>query len=173
MDQQTWRVVDGQLDNLAKELGRLLLSSEAESLREMLANLARSVADRHNINLTCVIDAFDEQVEHSLPLLTIGLGTRANGDVYPTAGDSTPGRYVVDGEIEVVPHDRCPQCLDVWDFKLDHPTCPHCDATLGVNCWVLLDSDVCPNCEKGKVSATKPHCTKCSFKFDPRLVKWG
>lgn len=85
----------------------------------------------------------------------------------------TPQRYVVKEGIQVVPHDRCPTCWQVWDFKWSNPSCPHCDTTLGENCKILLDSDVCPFCEDGKVSMAKPRCNKCGHEIDPKTVVWG
>jgi hypothetical protein len=38
---------------------------------------------------------------------------------------------------------------------------------------MLLDSDVCPFCEEGKVTARKPRCTNCGFQVDGSLVAWG
>jgi hypothetical protein len=80
---------------------------------------------------------------------------------------------VVEGDIEVVPHDRCPKCYGVWDFKLTNPSCLECGATLGREVKLLLDSDVCPYCEEGKVSMTAPVCDKCGQRIDPGIVVWG
>jgi hypothetical protein len=54
-----------------------------------------------------------------------------------------------------------------------HKSCSHCDATLGDNCKLLLDTDVCPHCENGKLSMVDPKCDKCDFEIDPSLVTWG
>jgi hypothetical protein len=54
-----------------------------------------------------------------------------------------------------------------------HRPCTHCDAVLGENCKILLDSDVCPHCEKGKISAQTPRCEECGFEVDPSCVVWG
>jgi len=88
-------------------------------------------------------------------------------------GDSTPQRYVVEDGIQVVPHDRCPTCWELWDFKLQNPTCSHCGTTLGENCKVLLDTDECPWCQEGKVTVAKPRCEQCGFVVDPRIAVWG
>jgi hypothetical protein len=79
----------------------------------------------------------------------------------------------VRGEIQVVPHDRCPRCYGVWDFKFKNPACPGCGATLGRDVKVLLDTEVCPPCEGGDVSMTDPACDKCGYRVDPDLVTWG
>jgi hypothetical protein len=87
--------------------------------------------------------------------------------------DSTPQKYVVDGEMLIVPHDRCPRCYGIWDFKFKNRSCRECDATLGEEVKILLDTDSCPDCEKGKVSMSSPVCNKCGFRVDRALVAWG
>jgi hypothetical protein len=116
---------------------------------------------------------FDQEQERSLPLLNTGLATNEGKEPYRTWGDSSPERYVVDAGIQVVPHDRCPKCWKEWDFKFQHPSCPHCGTTLGQNCKILLDTDQCPHCQEGKVTVAKPRCDKCGFVVDPRTVVWG
>ncbi|MEK6235548.1 MAG: hypothetical protein N2C14_12640, partial [Planctomycetales bacterium] len=69
--------------------------------------------------------------------------------------------------------DRCPKCWETWDFKWDNPACSHCDAELGENCKILLDNDVCPNCEKGKVSLDNPQCDQCAHEANTRFIEWG
>jgi WD domain, G-beta repeat len=131
------------------------------------------VWDANKGTLNCAVEVFDQQQERALPLLNTGLSTSEGAEPHRVWGDSTPQRYVVDGQIQVVPHDRCPKCWEAWDFKWEHRKCLHCDTELGKNCKVLLDSDVCPHCEEGKVTATKPRCSTCGFQVDPALVVWG
>jgi hypothetical protein len=173
MDQNIWEQIDPQLDVIAEELERLLASPEAETLRAVLAKLSQTVANRYLTELACVVDVFDSGREKPLRLLNIGLGVSESGEVYSTSGDSSVHRYVVDDDIDVLPQDRCPKCLGEWDFKLDQPKCRLCDAQLGVNCWVFLDSDVCPYCEQGTVSSNNPCCDKCGYVVNLNLVKWG
>jgi hypothetical protein len=116
---------------------------------------------------------FEETREQALPLLTTGLSTESGKKPHRIWGDSTPQRYVVDGGIQVVPHDRCPKCWDAWDFKFQHHTCPNCGATLGKDCKVLLDSDECPWCQEGKLAVAQPRCDNCGFVVDPRIAVWG
>ena len=173
MDQDHFNAADRHLDEIAEALEPALLSEELGKVRDALAALGKALGERYSVTLSCLVEIFDLQKERSLPLLTTGLSTSSGREPYLVSGDSTPHRYLVDGEIQVVPHDRCPKCWELWDFKWDHRRCQHCDAELGKNVKVLLDSDVCPNCEKGKVSATKPRCSKCGFQVDPSLVSWG
>ena len=38
---------------------------------------------------------------------------------------------------------------------------------------LLLDSDVCPHCERGRITSDNLTCGKCGFTIDPRYVTWG
>jgi hypothetical protein len=44
---------------------------------------------------------------------------------------------------------------------------------MGREVKLLLDNDVCPFCEEGKVSLTIPACAKCGQRIDPGIVVWG
>ena len=44
---------------------------------------------------------------------------------------------------------------------------------MGPEVKLLLDTDVCPFCEEGKVSLTTPLCDKCGQGIDPNVVVWG
>src|SRR5271157_3847518 len=109
--------------------------------------------------------------------MTFSVGTGISADFgeepHRISGDSTPQRYVVEEGIQVVPHDRCPRCWEVWDFKFQNPTCSHCGAALGTDCKVLLDKDKCPWCQEGKVTVAEPRCDKCGFVVDPQVTVWG
>ena len=177
MDQDQWKLADEQIDHISQKLEELLDSAAMDDVKTLLSNLETKLGGRYGISLNCIVDLFDRdperQCEHVLPLLNTGLSTSGTGEVYRTWGDSSPHRYVVDGEIHVVPHDRCPKCWGEWDFKWRHRSCVHCDAVLGENCKVLLDSDICPHCEKGRVSASKLSCDQCGFEVVPSCVVWG
>ena len=82
-------------------------------------------------------------------------------------------RYVVSGDICQVPHDYCPSCWGMWDFKDQDRECPSCGIVLGNEIKILLDTDICPHCENGKVSAANPECSKCGYKVDLDIVTWG
>lgn len=62
---------------------------------------------------------------------------------------------------------------ELWDFKFIHRSCEHCDAELGKNVKVLLDTDVCPQCERGTVTAVVPRCSECGFQVDSTILTWG
>ena len=116
---------------------------------------------------------FNEQTETSLRLLTTGLSTSDGEEPYVCHGDSSMARYIVDGEICEVPHDHCPNCWASWDFKLKHRTCSFCELSLGKEIKLLLDTDICPNCEEGNVTLKSPRCSKCEFVADETIVAWG
>ena len=161
MDRSTFESADPILDEIAASLDGLLESEDFSAVRLALARLSETVGSRFSVNLTVCVDVFDAQKPHALPLLTTGLSTSQGDPPYKTYGDSTPQKYLADGEMQVIPHDRCPKCYGLWDFKLKHPSCSECGATLGRDVKLLLDTDVCPFCEEGKVSLSAPVCDKC------------
>jgi hypothetical protein len=173
MDQNQFEAADRHVDDIAELLDRALRSAELGKLREALAALGEGLGEGFSVTLSCVVEVFDRGRERTLPLLNTGLSTSGGAGPHRVWGDSTPQRYVVGGQIRVVPHDRCPECWGAWDFKWRHRQCPHCDAELGKNCKVLLDSDVCPHCEEGRVTAGEPRCDRCGFVVEPALVVWG
>ena len=173
MDRSTFESADPILDEMGAMLDELLDSDRFAALRLALARLSEAVGPRYSVNLNVSVDVFDAERSNALPLLTLGLSTSQGKSPYKIYGDSTPQKYVVDGEIQVVPHDRCPHCYGVWDFKLNHPSCSECGATMGQEVKLLLDTDVCPFCEEGKVSMTAPTCAKCGHRIDPSVVVWG
>ena len=76
-------------------------------------------------------------------------------------------------ELENKLGDRYLVSLRVTVNVFDHRSCRECGATLGDNVKILLDTDVCPNCEQGRISMTNPVCSKCGYKVDLNLVVWG
>jgi hypothetical protein len=173
MDRSSFESADPIVDRLAEMIGQVLDSPQFESVRQALAQLSEAVGEEYSVNLNLGIEVFDPQRPHALPLLMTGFSASAGKDPYRTWGDSTPQKYVVDGEIQIVPHDRCPRCYGTWDFKFMHRSCRWCAATLGREVKVLLDTDVCPHCEEGKVSMSSPVCDKCGFRVEPSDVVWG
>ena len=173
MDSETFNTVDPLVGKIAEIVDAALLSDQLANLRQALEEMSKAIGPRYSANLSVIVDVFDREREKPMPLLNTGLSTTDDGPPYRTWGDSTPQRYLVGGEIQVVPHDHCPKCWEIWDFKFEHRTCLHCGTTLGQDCKVLLDSDICPNCEKGNVSMSKPVCDRCGHKVDLDLVTWG
>ncbi len=173
MDPATFNAADPLVGTIADLVDSALLSEQLVELRKALEALGKAVGPRYSANLTVIVDVFDREREKAMPLLNTGLSTSDGTAPYRTWGDSSPQRYLVNGEIQVVPHDYCPACWGTWDFKFDHRTCEHCGTRLGQNLKVLLDSDVCPHCEQGSVSMTNPICDQCGYKVVLDVVAWG
>jgi hypothetical protein len=170
VDAETFKVVDPLLDQIAELIEKQLDSAE---LRRLIAEFGNLVGEGLSANINISVDVFDGNKECSLPLLTTGLSAFPGKEPFRTWGDSSPQRYVVEDGFKVVPHDRCPQCWQVWDFKLQNTTCPHCGLTMGDQCKLLLDSDECPWCNEGKVTVAQPRCDKCGYEVDRQKAVWG
>lgn len=173
MDPKTFAVADELLDKIASIVDQKLESASFKDLRDALERLGKALGTRYSASLQVVVDVFDRERERTIPLLTTGFSTTDDKPPYRVWGDSSAQRYLCEGEIQVVPHDRCPRCWGYWDFKFEHPRCPSCGLTLGQACKVLLDSDVCPHCDKGRVTSENPTCDRCGFRVDPDMVSWG
>ena len=173
MDRSTFESADLIVDEIAAKLDDLLDADQFSQIRLALARLSKTVGSRYSVNLNVCVNVFDSERSNALPLFNVGLSVSEGEKPYKTYGDSTPQKYVVDGEIQVVPHDHCPKCYGLWDFKLKNPSCSECGATLGRDVKLLLDNDVCPFCEEGTVSPTVPVCAKCGQRIDPSVVVWG
>ena len=131
MDRSSFESADPIIDQLAELIDQTLDSDQLSAVRQALVQLSEAIGPRYSVNLSVIIDVFDPERPHALPLLTTGLSTSEGKTPYRTWGDSTPQKYVSEGEIQVVPHDRCPRCYGVWDFKFKNPVCSGCGATLG------------------------------------------
>jgi hypothetical protein len=172
MDKTTFETAEPIVDEIADSITNLM-ESQTEELHTLLARLNKAIGNRYAVSLDVSVGVFDRDEERCMPLLQTGLSGFEGEKPYQTWADSTLQRYVVDGEMLVVPHDRCPKCWEAWDFKFKHPTCRHCGAMMGKEVKLLLDTDLCPFCEKGKVSMNKPSCDKCGYHVDPDTVTWG
>lgn len=170
MDPTTFKTIQPLLDRIAEIVDKQLGTS---GLLQALSDLSRALGDQLAVSINVTVDVFDEAKEEALPLLTTGLSTDANRQLYRTWGDSSPQRYVAADGIRVVPHDRCPKCWGVWDFKFQNRSCAHCGTTLGRDCKILLDTDECPWCQEGKVTMARPRCDKCGFVVDQSIATWG
>ena len=173
MDPSAFDASQSHLDDLAESIVSALELPELETLRAQLSALKTTLGQRYGVSLNLIIEVFDNEKEKGLPLLRTELATSNDGELYRTWSDSTPQRYITGGEIQVVPHDYCPRCWEDWDFKFRNPQCRSCGAVLGQDVKVLLDSDVCPSCERGRVTMSEPVCNRCGFEVDPDWVTWG
>ena len=172
MKAESAKRLDTIVDRLADECDALLESEATAKVRKVLQELSAAVPELA-VEFVVSLRLVDDTHEEPLRLLTTGYSTSKGDEPYLCHGDSTAGRYVVNGEICQVPHDQCPNCWSLWDFKMKGTTCPSCGFVLGREIKLLLDSDVCPNCEEGRVTLQNPTCTKCDFVADDSLVTWG
>jgi hypothetical protein len=173
MNQNEWNNLQNLLDVSDLELRRYLPSNATAAIRQELKEASKGLPENYSVSLKISVVVFDSERERELPLLQTGLTTSAGKEPYAFTGDSTEHRYIVDGKICVVPHDHCPNCWGVWDFKFKNETCPNCTFSLGKEVKLLLDENICPNCEQGKVTRTNPVCTKCKYEIDLSKVVWG
>jgi hypothetical protein len=109
MDPQTFETADHLVDVVADAIDDYFESPEAAKIRGFLVKMAEALGDRFSVEFTCTVHVFDRAKERTLPLLSTGLSTGEDQAPYRTWNDSTPQRYLIDGEIQVVPHDRCPR----------------------------------------------------------------
>ena len=169
MDPAVFNAIQPLLDKFADFADKQLGSVE---IQQLLSELGGIVGKKRIASVNITVDVYDEDRESALPLLTTGLSAIIGKAPYRIWGDSAPQRYVVEEGI-VIPHDRCPNCWQEWDFKLQNPSCQHCGIKLGEKCRLLLDTDECPWCQEGKVSVAKPRCNQCGYEVDTKMVVWG
>jgi hypothetical protein len=135
----TWELIDGE--TLSK-------------LKRQLADSSHELGE-YSVTLEMNPQVFGSGREQSLPLLQTGLVSSDGTKPYQMWGDSTPQRNVVDGEMMVVPQDRCPQCWGSWDVKRRYMSCPECSVAMGQNVRLLPDFDCCPICGEGSVTSSQ------------------
>ncbi len=180
MNDDLWRKLDPLADRANEEIARVLTLPACNELKTVIQEIAENLPEECSVSLDITLNIFDSDRGNVLPLLTTGLSISRQEGPYVTHGDCSPCRYLVDGEICVVPHDRCPNCWACWDFKIGGPgsqkephPCPDCGYEMGKEVRLMLDDDKCPHCEKGKISMRDPTCERCGFAIDPGFVAWG
>ena len=173
MDPELHKRIVPLLADLSDQIGELIESSSASVVRETLAELKQELGEELNLSIDIVLLLHRQSDDRNLPILMTGVDGFDEGRPYQTWGDASFHRYIVDGEIQVVPHDYCPKCWAYWATKFEHPACDHCQALLGRDVKLLIDNDLCPYCEKGAISSQRPKCTRCGFQIDPSYVAWG
>ena len=170
MDEKTFKGLELLLDRLDERLGRFLESPE---ILDLLGEISKATGVGRSVELECVARITEPTKSHGLAVLHTGITKPFGEEPYLSSGDSSAHRYVLGGEILMLPHDHCPKCWGEWVSMGPTPHCSSCGLKLGEGCKLLLDSDVCPWCEKGTVTQFQPKCTACGFEVDPGKVTWG
>ncbi len=173
MNRSTFEAIDPHIDELAEVINDVLDSDSAAALRSVLVELGKKLGERYSYSLAINLEIFDPEREEALPVLKMGLAGSEGREPYKATGDSTTQKYVVGGDMQIVPQDYCPQCWGDWDFKTENRECRSCGAVLGEDVKILLDNDVCPRCERGTVTASSPTCGNCGQEVDLSVVTWG
>lgn len=173
MKESEFRKLDQLADTIFSELDKLDESGAWKEALQAIERTAADLPDNHSISLKFTLSVFDSDREKEMAVLSAGFACPSQGKPYDASGDSTIHRYVVGGDICQVPHDYWPKCWGIWDFKFKFEECPECGAILGEDVKLLLDTDVCPYCESGKVTMNDPVCTECGYEVDPRKIVWG
>jgi len=173
MDQDKFALAEDTVEKIATFIDQKLESPDFKELSDAIDRLGKALAPRYGVALKIVLEITDEEREQTLPLLTTGYGVVNGLPPYRAWGDSARQRYLVNGEIQVVPQDYCPKCWEYWDLKFEYPECGSCGLTLGQDCKVLLDSDACPHCVEGHVSMQNPTCDRCGYHVNLAMVTWG
>jgi hypothetical protein len=173
MEKQDFQRIDSLLDDIAEDAGNVIEGEVLAAVKAKLGEISAILGEPYSVTLDVNVNIFDPDRMKTLPLLQTGLSSTAGSAPHRCWGDSSPQRYVADGELCIVPHDHCPVCWGRWDAKEQHTDCPECGASMGKQVMLLLDNDACPHCEGGSVTASDPTCTKCSYTVNPNHVVWG
>ena len=143
-------------------------------LEAKIAKICSDLSENYSVFFNIGLDVFDSTKEKEITLGKCGICCFGGKKPYKaTGGSATIHTYIVNGKIEKVPHDYCPNCWGGWGFKLMHTTCPECGVVMGKEIKILLDTSVCPSCEKGTLSRAKPQCDKCGYVIDTNVIHWG
>lgn len=173
MDPNTFTAAEQIVDKIAGLVEQKLDSASFKDIRDALERLGRALGTGYAAEFEIGVRIFDRERNKTLRMLTTGYSTADEKPPFRTWGDSSRQRYLLAGQIHMVPDDCCPRCWEDWIFKFAQPTCPWCSLTLGEDCKVLLDSNRCPHCDKGTVTLDQLVCDECGFEVDPDFVTWG
>jgi len=172
VDKHLFETIDPLVNDIAKQITNLIDSETLNQLKQQLAGISRELS-ACSVTLDIHLHIFDRDREQNLPLLQTGLATSDGAVPHQVWGDSAPQRYLVAGDMLTVPDDHCPACWGNWSFKSMHPVCECCGAEMGRDVKLLLDTDHCPHCEHGTLTASQPECSGCGFTVNPDHVAWG
>ena len=147
-------------------------TGEFTEINEMLREAVDELPESYSLNLNIELAVYDKDKQKDVKLLQMGL-TTGGGEPYQHLADTASQKYLVDGEMCIVPEEFCPNCWGDWMFKFKHNQCQNCGYELGKQVKYLLDDDVCPMCQTGTVTINNPICTDCRYQVEPEKVVWG
>ncbi len=174
MEKQQFEKLDKLADRICDKFAELDKKGAFSGIEEEMNKICSELPEKYDITFRFTLGIFDEEKENEIQLLETGISCFGQNTAYRLQGTgSTPHSYLVNGKISKIPHDYCPACWGRWDFKLKNKTCPGCGAVMGKEVKLMLDSDVCPSCEDGKITRNNPKCGKCGFEVDGTTVYWG
>lgn len=174
MEKELFEKVDKLADQIADKFDELDKKGIFSDIENKMNEICAKLPEKYSMAFRFMLHFSDNEKEKDIQIMDVGIGVFGHNKPYRiTGGSSTPHTYIVGGNIRKVPHDYCPACWGSWDFKLDKPICPSCGVSLGKEVKLLLDTDICPHCEKGKVSRKNPKCDMCGYKVDGVMVHWG
>ena len=144
MKENHYKLLEPLMELADQKIGQLLESSSAKELAAAMQEVSAGLPDNFEVQLNVGLVAFEPERGTALPLTTQMICSIGGQEPYLAQADSTVQRYVVEGEICQVPHDRCPKCWDLWEAKFVHEECTHCGAKMGEDVKLLIDSDLVP-----------------------------
>ena len=173
MDVQTYDHTHELSDLLFTELQRLYREQRLTKVEEKLKEISASLPKGYSITVNFSVEVFDENRDKSLKTTDAGITCLEGDHPYLSTSESTPAKYIVDGEIQKVPHDHCPNCWSRWSFKSRVKECRECGYRMGREIKLLVDNNICPHCENSAISLHHPQCEKCGYLADQNIVSWG
>ncbi len=103
-----------KLDELAEmvneKIHKLYEDGEFLEITKKIKEVTQTIEKAYSITVDFQVNAFDSKKEKSIRALTIGISSAEDEDPFLAYGDSSPERYLVNGNIKKVPYDFCPDC---------------------------------------------------------------
>ena len=161
------------VDDLNNTANAWFESADFQKFRSAIQQASKLLPESYSLLIGVLFEIYDLKRETAIPLLKVGIESNGGQNPRVVSSDSSVQRYAVEGEICQVPHDYCPHCWGIWDFKFHHPQCPTCGYVLGKQVRMMLDNDICPYCENGEVTMANPKCSSCGYQVDPHQAYWG
>jgi len=172
MQDDQFKLLDPIGDDIHDKFQQLLEKGEFDGILQRLREAAEELPDSYSVSFDVQLNVYDADRDRSMQLLDTGMNTD-KADQYRVSADTEPQKYLVHGQMCIVPEDYCPKCWGQWAFKLKNIQCPECGIRLGREIRLLIDDDVCPWCKEGSVSVDSPKCDNCDYEVDERMVAWG